>query len=36
MDGVILEPTLHVDGVKRIDSGRIQVPIEGYAVAATV
>jgi len=29
MDGVILEPTLYVDGVRRIDSGRILVPIEG-------
>jgi len=29
MDGVILEPTLYVDGVKRIDNGRILVPIEG-------
>jgi leucyl aminopeptidase (aminopeptidase T) len=29
MDGVILHPTLYVDGVKRIDSGRILVPIEG-------
>jgi 2,5-dihydroxypyridine 5,6-dioxygenase len=28
MDGVILEPTLYVDGVKRIDSGRFLVPIE--------
>ena len=29
MDGVILEPTLYVDGAKRIDNGRILVPIEG-------
>ena len=29
MDGVILEPTLYVDGVKRIDNGKILVPIEG-------
>jgi leucyl aminopeptidase (aminopeptidase T) len=29
MDGVILEPTLYVDGVKRIDNGRVLVPIEG-------
>jgi hypothetical protein len=29
MDGVILEPTLYVDGIKKIDSGRILVPIEG-------
>ena len=29
MDGVILEPTLYVDGTKKIDSGRILVPIEG-------
>jgi hypothetical protein len=29
MDGVVLEPTLYVDGVKRIDNGRILVPIEG-------
>jgi leucyl aminopeptidase (aminopeptidase T) len=29
MDGVILEPTLYVDGVMKIDSGRILVPIEG-------
>ncbi|MBZ9870425.1 aminopeptidase [Mesorhizobium sp. BR1-1-9] len=28
MDGVILEPTLYVDGVMRIDNGRILVPIE--------
>lgn len=28
MDGVILEPTLYVDGVKRIDEGRFLVPIE--------
>ncbi|HWG04260.1 MAG TPA: hypothetical protein VG271_04530 [Beijerinckiaceae bacterium] len=29
MDGVILEPTLYVDGVKRIDNGKFLVPIEG-------
>jgi 2,5-dihydroxypyridine 5,6-dioxygenase len=29
MDGVILEPTLYVDGVKRIEEGRFLVPIEG-------
>ena len=29
MDGVILHPTLYVDGVRRIDNGRILVPIEG-------
>jgi hypothetical protein len=29
MDGVILEPTLYVDGVKRIEDGRFLVPIEG-------
>lgn len=29
MDGVILEPTLFVDGVKKIDSGRILADIEG-------
>lgn len=29
MDGVILEPTLYVDGMKRIDNGRFLVPIEG-------
>jgi hypothetical protein len=29
MDGVILEPTLYVDGMKKIASGRILVPIEG-------
>ena len=28
MDGVILHPTLYVDGVKRIDNGRILVEIE--------
>jgi 2,5-dihydroxypyridine 5,6-dioxygenase len=30
MDGVILEPTLYVDGDKRIDNGRFLVPIEGH------
>jgi hypothetical protein len=29
MDGVILEPTLYVDGQQRIDNGRFLVPIEG-------
>jgi hypothetical protein len=29
MDGVILEPTLYVDGKMKIDNGRILVPIEG-------
>jgi hypothetical protein len=29
MDGVILEPTLYVDGKMKIDNGRIMVPIEG-------
>ncbi len=29
MDGVILEPTLDVDGVRKIDNGRFLVPIEG-------
>lgn len=29
MDGVILEPTLYVDTVKKIEHGRILVPIEG-------
>ena len=28
MDGVILHPTLYVDGVKRIDYGKILVEIE--------
>jgi 2,5-dihydroxypyridine 5,6-dioxygenase len=28
MDGVILEPTLYVDGIKRMDNGRFLVPIE--------
>ena len=28
-DGVILEPTLDVDGVRKIDNGRFLVPIEG-------
>jgi len=28
MDGVILHPTLYVDGVKRIDEGKILVEIE--------
>jgi 2,5-dihydroxypyridine 5,6-dioxygenase len=28
MDGVILEPTLYVDGVKKIDNGKFLVPIE--------
>ena len=29
MDGVILEPTLYVDGVKRMDHGLLLAPIEG-------
>ena len=29
MDGVILEPTLYVDGVMRIEDGRFLVPVEG-------
>jgi hypothetical protein len=29
MDGVILHPTLYVDDVKKIDDGKILVPIEG-------
>jgi len=29
MDGVILRPTLYVDGVKKIDAGRFLSPIEG-------
>jgi hypothetical protein len=29
MDGVILHPTLYVDGVAKIDNGRFLVPIEG-------
>ncbi|MEJ8572596.1 hypothetical protein [Microbaculum marinum] len=29
MDGVILHPTLYVDGEKKIDGGRFLVPIEG-------
>jgi hypothetical protein len=29
MDGVILEPTLYVDGDMRIDNGRFLRPIEG-------
>jgi len=33
LDGVILEPTLYVDGVKRIDDGRFLVPIEAEATA---
>jgi hypothetical protein len=36
MDGVILEPTLYVDGVKKIDNGRFLVPIEGEQVAVGV
>jgi len=31
MDGVILEPTLFVDGMKKMDCGRFLVPIEGSA-----
>jgi 2,5-dihydroxypyridine 5,6-dioxygenase len=30
MDGVILHPTLYVDGVKRLDRGRFLVPIEEH------
>ena len=29
MDGVILEPTLYVDGAKKIEDGRFLVPIDG-------
>jgi len=29
MDGVILEPTLYVDGKMKIEHGRFLVPIEG-------
>ena len=29
MYGVILEPTLYVDGIMKIEAGRILVPIEG-------
>jgi hypothetical protein len=32
MDGVILEPTLYVDGVKKIDNGHFLVPIEGEGI----
>jgi 2,5-dihydroxypyridine 5,6-dioxygenase len=28
MDGVILEPTLYVDGELRIDGGRFMVPVQ--------
>lgn len=28
MDGVVLEPTLYVDGVKKIDQGRFLVPLD--------
>jgi hypothetical protein len=28
MDGVVLHPTMYVDGVKRIDNGKILVEIE--------
>lgn len=28
MDGVVLQPTMYVDGVKRIDRGRILVPLD--------
>lgn len=31
MDGVILEPTLYVDGQKRLENGKFLVPIEGPA-----
>jgi hypothetical protein len=33
MDGVVLQPTLYVDGVKKIDDGNILVAIEGDSVA---
>lgn len=35
MDGVILEPTLYVDGAKRIEHGRFLVPIEQVSEADT-
>jgi leucyl aminopeptidase (aminopeptidase T) len=31
MDGVILEPTLYVDGVKRLERGEFLVPMDSYA-----
>jgi leucyl aminopeptidase (aminopeptidase T) len=31
MDGIVLEPTLYVDGEKRIDQGRFLRPVEGPA-----
>jgi leucyl aminopeptidase (aminopeptidase T) len=31
MDGVILHPTLYVDGVKKLDDGKFLVPTEGPA-----
>jgi leucyl aminopeptidase (aminopeptidase T) len=31
MDGVILEPTLYVDGEMRIDAGRFLKPLDRYA-----
>ena len=34
MDGVILHPTLYVDGVKRIDNGKILVEIEKEELGA--
>jgi hypothetical protein len=33
MDGVILQPTLYVDQIKKIDEGNILVPIEGQSEA---
>jgi 2,5-dihydroxypyridine 5,6-dioxygenase len=34
MDGVILEPTLYVDDVMKMDAGRFLAPIEGYEYSA--
>jgi leucyl aminopeptidase (aminopeptidase T) len=34
MDGVILQPTLYVDGVKKIDRGEFLVPLDSYASSA--
>jgi len=33
MDGVILEPTLYVDGVKKLEGGEFFVPLDRYADA---
>ncbi len=33
MDGVILEPALYVDGVKKLEAGEFLVPLDGYADA---